>query len=101
MPCPDLQKKRAHSGFIASATKRPEGNMSTQDWNEIDMAISAGQSSMDIWTRFGRRLGLSLEAVVMRRQCLKSAPRKAPRRGRVLPLFERGSSEGLALVANG
>lgn len=58
---------------------------------DIDTAIQEGVSSFEIWTRLGRRQGLSLEDIVMRRQLVRTPPpprrlRRAPR-GEVLPLF--------------
>ena len=57
---------------------------------DIDDAIRQGLSSFEIWTRFGRRQGLTLEDIVMRRRSIQRPPprRRGPRRrAEVLPLF--------------
>ena len=37
-------------------------------WEPIDAALREGRSSIDVWINLGRRLGFSLEDIVMRRR---------------------------------
>lgn len=75
--------------------------MEDTDWTQLDEAIRAGGSSIEVWTRLGRRLGVSLEMVVMRRRSLRAPRGRRPAVTNVLPLFAAAMAESKPLVANG
>ena len=61
--------------------------MATMTLNQLDDAIRSGSPSVEVWTRFGRLLGMTLEDIVVRRQALRRRKSAAPWREAPLPLF--------------
>ena len=73
--------------------------MDITNWTQVDEAIQDGRSSIDIWSRTGRQLGISLEMIVLRRRSLRGNRRRRAHPANVLPLF--ASIVPSPLVANG
>lgn len=102
MRCPDLFFVVPHYVLVSATALHLEEGMDNTDWTQVDDAIREGGSSIEIWTRLGRRLGVSLEMIVMRRRTLRAPPRRHGRSANnVLPLFAPVPPMPEPLVANG